>query len=41
MWGERLQSEKDVWSVFHNFITGAKNEHGVKVSEAEPLRGFS
>ena len=30
-WGHELRSEEDVWKVFKNFITGASNNHGVKV----------
>ncbi|KAK3727352.1 hypothetical protein RRG08_018336 [Elysia crispata] len=32
MWGETLTSEKDVWKVFVNYLTGAQNEQGVKVT---------
>ncbi|XP_076802588.1 methylenetetrahydrofolate reductase (NADPH)-like [Clavelina lepadiformis] len=32
-WGRELFSEQDVWKVFQNFITGHRNENGVKVTE--------
>ncbi|KAH9514166.1 hypothetical protein Btru_030452 [Bulinus truncatus] len=31
MWGEELNCEEDVWSVFVNYLTGQPNKHGVKV----------
>lgn len=32
-WGQELQSEQDVYDVFRNYITGAKNKDGVKVTK--------
>ncbi|RUS69245.1 hypothetical protein EGW08_022995, partial [Elysia chlorotica] len=32
MWGETLTSERDVWKVFVNYLSGAQNEQGVKVT---------
>eukprot|EP00794_Sanderia_malayensis_P014910 gene14910-16453_t len=32
MWGERLESEKDVFDVFAAFISGRPNKNGVKVT---------
>jgi len=31
MWGDELESEEDVWSVFVNFLTGMPNDEGHKV----------
>jgi len=31
MWGEELTCERDVWSVFVNYLTGTPNRTGVKV----------
>ena len=31
MWGPELQSEKDVWQVFTQFLTGEPNNSGTKV----------
>jgi len=33
MWGQTLSSEEDVWSVFERYITGEKNEAGVKINK--------
>ena len=35
MWGEKLDSEQDVFEVFKNYITGEKNKNGVKVRKFE------
>ncbi|XP_074654061.1 methylenetetrahydrofolate reductase (NADPH)-like [Tubulanus polymorphus] len=31
MWGENLTTERDVWDVFYQYITGTPNSKGVKV----------
>lgn len=34
MWGERLESEQDVWDVFHAYLTGSCNpKTGKKVTK--------
>jgi len=47
MWGEDLESEKDVWNVFENYIGGKPNKSGVMVqrtpwcdSELSPETGL-
>ncbi|XP_042229331.1 methylenetetrahydrofolate reductase-like [Homarus americanus] len=33
MWGESLESEQDVWDVFHAYLTGSFNKTGQKVTK--------
>ncbi|KAK7085065.1 hypothetical protein SK128_003544 [Halocaridina rubra] len=33
MWGETLESEQDVWDVFHAYLTNTKNKAGQKVTK--------
>ncbi|CAH1773146.1 unnamed protein product [Owenia fusiformis] len=32
MWGQELQTEQDVWDIFHKYITGEDNAQGTKVT---------
>nr|XP_039248684.1 methylenetetrahydrofolate reductase-like [Styela clava] len=32
-WGEKLESESDVWKVFSQFLSGEKNEKGIPIKE--------
>lgn len=37
MWGETLESEQDVWDVFHAYLTGALNKAGRKVTKVSDI----
>jgi hypothetical protein len=40
MWGETIESEKDVWNVFTCYLTGEPNKKGVKVSRILLLNNY-
>jgi len=40
MWGERINTEEDVWDVFTRYLTGEPNENGVKVRNSFELQDF-
>lgn len=33
MWGQELQSEQDVWDVFHCYLSGTPNKEGVQITK--------
>lgn len=37
MWGETLESEQDVWDVFHAYLTGGLNKAGQKVTKVSNI----